>query len=107
MPLLPPCSPIARQPQRSAAFRLQERGSRLRRRRALAPAASFILLQSEVVSMQSAIQFPLTLTLSPEERESLSAIEEYSYVRALFPAPPMVSLSSGERVGVRGNGSPK
>jgi len=50
--------------------------------------------------MQLAIEFPLTLTLSPEERESLSAIWEYSQDRELFPAPSMVSLSRGERAGV-------
>ena len=38
--------------------------------------------------MQLALEFPLTLTLSPEERESLSAILEYSHDRELFPAPP-------------------
>jgi hypothetical protein len=57
--------------------------------------------------MQLDIEFPLTLTLSPEERESLSDIWEYPYDRVLFPAPPMVSLSRGERAGVRGNESSK
>ena len=52
--------------------------------------------------MQLTIEFPLTLTLSPEERESLSAIWEYSHDQEPFPAPPMGSLSRGERAGGEG-----
>ena len=57
------------------------------------------------VSMQLAIEFPLTLTLSPEERELLSAVWGCFLNGDSFPAPPMVSLFHGERAGVRGNGS--
>ena len=57
--------------------------------------------------MQLAVEFPLTLTLSPKERESLWAIWGCSLNSEPFPAPPMVSLSYGERAGVRGNGPSK
>jgi hypothetical protein len=51
--------------------------------------------------MLLAIKFPLTLTLSPEERELPSAVSRYSSNGDPFPAPPMVSLSRGVRAGVR------
>ena len=52
--------------------------------------------------MQSGAQFPLTLTLSPREREQLSGVSEYSLTDRLFPAARTVSLSLRERAGVRG-----
>jgi len=54
--------------------------------------------------MQSGVEFPLTLALSPEEREYLSAGRDRSLNGELFPALRTISLSSGERAGVRGNG---
>ena len=45
--------------------------------------------------MQLATEFPLTLTLSPEERELYSTVWGYYLNGDSFPAPPMVSLSHG------------
>jgi len=55
--------------------------------------------------MQSDAQFPLTLTLSPGEREQLSSALEYSLNSERFPALPRVLPApepGGDRDGPRG-----
>ena len=52
--------------------------------------------------MKSGILFPLTLTLSLREREQQPTICRYSLSSELSPAPQTISLSPGERAGVRG-----
>ena len=47
--------------------------------------------------------FPLTLTLSPGERQQYLAVCNYSLAKGLLPAAVTVSLSHRERAGVRGN----
>ena len=53
--------------------------------------------------MQSDALFPLTLTLSLREREQLPTIWGYSLDCGLSAALRTISLSPGERAGVRGN----
>ena len=55
--------------------------------------------------MQLSVQFPLTLTLSPEERESAAPVCEHSLDGEPFPVRRNWLPLLGERVGVRGNGS--
>jgi hypothetical protein len=54
--------------------------------------------------MQVGTPFPLTLTLPPGEREQRLAVCNYSLANGLLRAARRVSLSLGERAGVRGNG---
>jgi hypothetical protein len=55
--------------------------------------------------MELSVQFPLTLTLSPEERESAAPLCEHSLDGELFPERRSRLPLLGERVRVRGNGS--
>ena len=57
------------------------------------------------VSMPLKVLFPLTLTLSPEEREFAKPVCEHSPDGGPFPVRPNWLPLLGERVGVRGNGS--
>jgi hypothetical protein len=57
--------------------------------------------------MQLSVQFPLTLTLSPKERESATPVCEYSLDGEPFPMRRNRLPLLGERGGVRGNGSPQ
>jgi hypothetical protein len=54
--------------------------------------------------MQLNVLFPLTLTLSPEERESATPVCEHSLSGEPFPVGRNALPLLGERVGVRGNG---
>ncbi len=52
--------------------------------------------------MQRTAMFPLTLTLSLRERESVSSALRQSLIRELVPAPATVLPLLGERAGVKG-----
>ena len=55
--------------------------------------------------MQLSVQFPLTLTLSPEERESATPACAHSLNGGPLPVRRIWLPLLGERVGVRWNGS--
>ena len=70
------------------------------------PIASGWALINSATTIQSKAAFPLTPTLSPKERENLGGAREQSLPSEQSRAAESRSLSAGERVGVRGNGSP-
>jgi hypothetical protein len=65
----PPCSADSGLFHRRAAFGLQKHEIKVRCRQVGGPSSTFALLQPKAVTNQVSIEFPLTLTLSPEERE--------------------------------------